>query len=621
MKVEVNSKKPARYWIYFLNVIFIFVIFIPSRTSSVSKAQNLIYEYLGHSSDIRDDILIVIDDRRRQYEKSSIEENNSIEDAVTNIIEKKPEVVGVDIDVNSVSEIREIASNSQIPIVMKSSTQEGAKYLKVSDIESASEDKGNVLKVRVKDTKNGKYDRSLEYIMFREIMEKEYGKKSSNVPDNIVIKYTENNIELVSLSDIIENKIPKSHIQGKYVIIGGESTNNPDSVGRSSNVKLKANVLSSLLDGSYYRILNRSFVLMVTILLCLVMTWVLYHIQINHLGFISSFLLSLLLATFLLLQLGILWPIVETFTIILLNYIYYYCGKKFFEYKDQNHKYNSFIQFLLKDKFLKKEGHIVKKSGVFEKRVMTVMFSDIRGFTTISEKLMPDQLTSLLNKYFAYMSNIIAEYNGRIDKYLGDGIMSYWNAPSYNINHQENAVKCAIAMQKGVKRFNKMHLKGLGVKFRIGIGINTGEMRVGAVGGSEKTEYTVLGDNVNLCSRIESLTKQYGLSILVSEYVYGEQLRKEDNIIFRTIDEVIVKGKTQPIRILEPMEYSVDNLKIKTYYEKAFELYQVGRFENAREIFEALYFDMPSKLLIERIDELDRKKMNEWNGVWAWISK
>ena len=183
---------------------------------------------------------------------------------------------------------------------------------------------------------------------------------------------------------------------------------------------------------------------------------------------------------------------------------------------------------------------------------LTVLFSDVRGFTTISESLNPQNLSAYINEYLTTMSLVIRNNRGTLDKYIGDAIMAFWGAPVADPGHHRNGVLTAIQMQEKALALNE-EFRGRGwPEFRIGIGINSGEMSVGDMGSKVRKAYTVMGDPVNLGSRLEGLTKQYGVGILV-----GESTKKGvSDVVFREIDRVRVKGKDEPVAIFEPIGFA-----------------------------------------------------------------
>lgn len=186
-----------------------------------------------------------------------------------------------------------------------------------------------------------------------------------------------------------------------------------------------------------------------------------------------------------------------------------------------------------------------------EKRRMTVLFSDVRGFTTISESLPPEQLVEIMNTYLTAMTEIVFANGGTLDKYIGDAVMAFWNAPLDQPDHAIRAATTAIEMQKKLSEMNREKIFPNGIELKIGIGINTGDMIVGNMGSETRFDYTVLGDNVNLGARLESLTKEYGVGIIVSDAMRAEA---GESLVTRELGAVTVKGKKAPVLIHELLE-------------------------------------------------------------------
>jgi adenylate cyclase len=183
-----------------------------------------------------------------------------------------------------------------------------------------------------------------------------------------------------------------------------------------------------------------------------------------------------------------------------------------------------------------------------QRETLTILFSDIRGFTTISESISPEAVVELLNEYLSVMVDIVFKYDGTLDKFIGDAVMAFWGAPVPQKDHARNAVLCAIEMMEELKKL-QVKWKAEGKKIiDIGIGINTGEMIVGNMGSKEKMEYTVIGDNVNLGSRLEGLNKEYKTHIIISAAVYREV---QDVIEAKPLGSVKVKGKENAVDIYE----------------------------------------------------------------------
>jgi adenylate cyclase len=264
-----------------------------------------------------------------------------------------------------------------------------------------------------------------------------------------------------------------------------------------------------------------------------------------------------------------------------------------------------------------------------EKREMTVLFSDIRNFTALSEPLSTRELKTFLNRYLTPITKIIFNNNGTIDKYVGDMVMAFWGAPLANPKHAEQAVIAAMQMQQKITELQSTFCKAGLPTISAGIGIHTGNMNVGDMGSDFRRAYTVLGDAVNLGSRLEGLTKFYGVKILLSE---DTKKQCPEKIIFRYIDFVQVKGKQDAIKIYEAVALQHDlSSKAKEQLEKhqeALNLYLAKQWQAAKILFSELlqdpYQDNDVKLYriyLERIEELSSYTSDSWNGVYTHRNK
>jgi adenylate cyclase len=220
------------------------------------------------------------------------------------------------------------------------------------------------------------------------------------------------------------------------------------------------------------------------------------------------------------------------------------------EQQEKKHIRQTFSKFVSKsvvDELLQDPSKI-KLGG--DKKLLTVLFSDIRGFTSISEKFTPEGLVEHLNIYLQGMTDTIIKYDGTLDKYIGDAVMAFWGAPIEMEDHALNACKSAIEMIHALHGMNRKWRHENKPTLNIGIGINTGDMVVGNMGSNARMDYTIMGDNVNLGSRLEGATKFYKVGIIISESTY--QYVKDD-IIARELDLIRVKGKELPVKLYEPI--------------------------------------------------------------------
>jgi len=237
-----------------------------------------------------------------------------------------------------------------------------------------------------------------------------------------------------------------------------------------------------------------------------------------------------------------------------------------------------------------------------QKKELTIFFSDIRSFTSISEKMNdPEKLTSFLNRYFTPMSDIVLKYEGMIDKYIGDAIMAFYNAPLDVKNHATQACRASLEMLDKLEKLNiEFEKDGLPL-IKIGIGLNTAEVVVGNMGSLRRFNYTVIGDGVNLASRVEGINKRYGTSILITEFTKSQI---DAGFLTRELEKVQVKGKEEEIMLYELLKDSEENrIKIKEY-NIAMTYYKDGNIQKALESFELLSKeDSVSKYFFQRIKD------------------
>ncbi len=273
---------------------------------------------------------------------------------------------------------------------------------------------------------------------------------------------------------------------------------------------------------------------------------------------------------------------------------------------------------------------------VGEERVVTLLFTDIRGFTTLSENLTPDQVVNALNQYFTPMTSIIRSSQGTVDKFIGDAVMAFWNAPLDVPRHPLLAVKSAMQMHVALAELNETFQEEIGIKLRMGAGVHTGKVYVGNMGSAELLDYTCIGDTVNLASRLEGMCAVYGVGVVTSaetaeqclSYAQGEDaLPAEEIPIFIPLDSIRVKGKTLPVEICTPISHEEKAARAEEIdlFMQARALYVQGDFATSYAQFSQLKESFPDSLLYalyaERTEVLQQSPPENWEGVWTFTKK
>jgi adenylate cyclase len=271
-----------------------------------------------------------------------------------------------------------------------------------------------------------------------------------------------------------------------------------------------------------------------------------------------------------------------------------------------------------------------------ETRELTVLFSDIRGFTTISEQLNSEQLVDLLNAYLSSMTDLVFDFDGTLDKYMGDAVMAIWGAPVVQGDHAKRACFAAIEMMRVLEQELKPRWARDGLKsipaglipvMDIGIGLNTGPMSVGNMGSTQRFDYTVMGDNVNLGSRLEGINKPYGTNIIISEWTRSHV---GASIITRELDAVRVKGKNEPVRIYELVGKAgaVDDATLEkiALFEKGLGYYRQADWDRADEMWLNLIKRFPddktAAIFLKRVAAFRKDPVSAgWDGVYEMTTK
>lgn len=261
-----------------------------------------------------------------------------------------------------------------------------------------------------------------------------------------------------------------------------------------------------------------------------------------------------------------------------------------------------------------------------ERRHISIFFSDVQGFTSISERLSPEELTSLLNDYLSQMTDILLESGGTIDKYEGDAIIAFWNAPVELHDHGRRAVEAMIRCQEKLAQLRPQLEQRAGRPFYMRVGINTGDAVVGNMGSSSRFDYTMLGDSVNLAARLEGLNKQFGTYSMCSAASKEEALAFGTELRFRELARVAVVGKKEAVTVFEPMNASeyAERQAVLEAFSQGLQLFYQGKFPEALEAFSAIQKeDAPAAHYVAKCRELleNPPDLSSWEGVWVATSK
>ena len=348
-------------------------------------------------------------------------------------------------------------------------------------------------------------------------------------------------------NDSLKNKIC---MVAAYSVTGLASDVHKSPYGDTFGIEHHANALNTILKQDFlYKFSNFQNIILIFII-ALLCGFFLSKFKIlisTIIGSIAFFLYSMF-AYIMFTSFNTIIVLFTPLLLIVLSFIGITIFRVLTEQKEKRYIRNTFSKFVSKSVVddLLKHPHKLKLGG--EKKVLTVLFSDIRGFTTLSEKLTPEELVEHLNIYLQAMTDLVFKYNGTLDKYVGDEIMAFWGAPIEIENHALSACQSALEQMHCLNEMNAKWLAEDKPTLDIGIGLNSGDMVVGNMGSSSRMDYTLMGDNVNLGARLEGTNKVYSTNIIISEFTY-EMVK--DHVIARELDLIRVKGKNLPVKIYE----------------------------------------------------------------------
>jgi adenylate cyclase len=424
-------------------------------------------------------------------------------------------------------------------------------------------------------------------------------------------------------------KDPLPVLSGKIVVLGVTAAGVSNPVATPSGAQyphqLQASILETLINGDSVSIPNWTQLVDLAALLVLALALII----ISRLKY-SIVWIGLILGGYLYLPMylfaskGILLDVTFNVIAIAIIYMHIYTVKFISEFLQKQQIKKQFGTYLSPDLVarLQRQPELLKLGG--ESRELSIMFTDVRGFTTISEHYGEDVqgLTSIMNRYMTVMTRAILENNGTLDKYIGDAQMAFWNAPLDNNKHALDAVRTAFQMLKDLETFNEEVTKEGIPAFGMGLGINTATVVVGNMGSDQRFDYTCLGDGVNLAARLEGQTKPYGVKLIV-----GPQTAESIGNVYQVVelDLIAVKGKTEPAQIYTVLD--VADPAGELLHKKFLDLYRRGMWDAAINMIKDLkrcwneelnaYYDM----MEQRIYDLKTDEPLKWDGIYRATSK
>ena len=461
----------------------------------------------------------------------------------------------------------------------------------------------------------------------------------TNPDGSVWIHYPEVSVNSISVSDIIKQKYPKDFFKDKILIVGTSAPGLFDlrSTPLKNNVpgvKIIADLTDQILSGSFLQRPDWIFGLELFTGLTLAILITIFIQFLGPIGGLSVFFIGngiSIFGSFYIFEnyLFLIDPI-SPLVICLISYLVITFFNFLFTELERRKVRNAFSQYMspVMVEKLAQSNKSLKLGG--ERREMTFLFSDIRGFTAISEKYKddPESLTVLINSILTVLSNEVLDQDGTIDKYMGDCIMAFWNAPSEDPFHREKSIEAAFKMSEALNKLNEsLDRKGEN-KLSIGIGINSGECIVGNMGSEKRFDYTVLGDAVNLASRLEGQSGNYGMQIILGEETI-KKISKNEYFQFE-LDLISVKGKSEPTSIFTVFKSWTAEVAYEVFYEEHMDFlknYRNKNWDKAKQHIDKYRLSIPEftlyyTLFLNRIDELSKQSLPEdWSGIFAAETK
>jgi adenylate cyclase len=438
----------------------------------------------------------------------------------------------------------------------------------------------------------------------------------------------------LSVTDVLNKRMPVEDLQDTIVLLG---TTAPGLLDLRSTpvqnvypgVEVHANIISAALDGTirHKPAYTQGYEFLIILLCGLLMTFFLLFVTPLKITAATLTVSTLVCALnfYAWMEWKLVLPLASTLVMLVSLFIFHISYGFFVESRGKRHLAKMFGQYIPPELVDEMDNSSEEISLQGESRDMSVLFSDVRGFTTISEGLDAKELTALMNAFLTPMTGIIHQCRGTIDKYMGDSVMAFWGAPLADPQHAQNALLAARQMIEKLAELKPEFVQRGWPEINIGVGISSGTMNVGNMGSEFRMAYTVMGDAVNLGSRLEGLTKLYGVQIIVNETTR----EAVPDFRFRELDRVTVKGKDEPVTIYEPVAPK-DEIELGTKselrrYHQALKHYRSQEWDAAeQELFFLLKNEnrMIYQIYLDRIANYRSDPPDEnWDGVYRHTSK
>ena len=446
-----------------------------------------------------------------------------------------------------------------------------------------------------------------------------------------------------SMTDVIHQRVPPDAFRDKIVLAGatalaiGDLRNTPFSQGSAyMGVEVHANILDNLLHSAepHRTFLVRSFREEMVDIGFIILFGAVFGIWLGRSRPLTATAVTIVVLAlfagfvyFGFVRWGRWYSLVVPGGTLILAYLGSISYRVFFEEREKRKIRKQFATFLAPGviRLIEEDPEKYFRPGG-ETKELSILFSDIRDFTTMSEGMSPDELVQMLNEYFNAMIDVLYKNLGTLDKFIGDAIMAFWGSPYPQKEHAFHACNCALQMRDRLVELNRDWERRGMRHIAIGLGINSGPVNVGNIGSEKRLSWTVMGDNVNLASRLEGMTKQYRVAVLINETTH-EQV--QDQFVAREVDKIRVKGKKHPVTVYEllaPVSQLKEYESLLANYNAALESYRACDWIDAAGKFGTIMitrpYDGPTQVLLQRcLEFMDDPPPPDWDGVYIAKSK